>query len=89
MRQDTAQGAAELLDIGTGGVSAAVAVGECHHAIHGGRQGFARIAFGHAPGGVGGAIAGRHHGDVVARAHAAVFAHVAEKRGRVAALRQG
>ena len=39
------------------------------------------IAAGDQLGGVGGAVAGRHHGDVVARADAAVLARVAEEGG--------
>ena len=87
MHQHPAKGAAELLHVGAGSVSATLAMGERHHPIHAGRQRFALVAPRHQFRGVRGAIAGRRHGYVVARSHPAVLAHVAQERRGVAALR--
>ena len=64
--------------------------GKRHHAIDVRRQRFAVEAGGDQLGGMRGAVAGGHHRDVVARAHAAVFALIAEEgRHRRGARRAG
>ena len=88
MHQHAAQRAPQLIHVGTERVPAALAVGEGHHAVHVGGQSLVPVAVGDQLGGVGRAIAGRHHGDVVASAHAAVFARVAQEGGRFRRLRQ-
>ena len=75
--------APELLRVGPDGVSAAFAVREGDHAIDVGRQFRSPVAVGDQFGGVGGAIAGGDHGDVIASPHAAILAAIAEKRGNV------
>ena len=83
MVKHTPQSALQLFGVRPDGVAAAFAVRECHDAIDVGRQGGAGEAFGDADGCVGGAIGGRHHGDVVASAGPAVFSQVTAKCGNV------
>ena len=80
MHQHAAQRAPQLIDIGADGVSAAFAVRKGHNAIdirrqrlrpHSSRDRFRRMRR---------AVAGRHHRDVVPRAHAAVLARVAREK---------
>ncbi len=63
------------------GVAAAVAVREADHAVDARRQRVVFITAGDQFHGMRGAVAGGDHGDVVARAGAAVRAQVAAKRG--------
>ena len=74
-----------MIHIGTEGVAAAFAVREGDHAIDVGRQGLVFIAARDQLGGVRGAVAGGHDGDVVAGADAAVLALVAEESGGIGA----
>ena len=78
-----AKRAPQLLGIRPDGVPAAFAVRKRDHAIDVGGQGFAFEAARDQFGGVRGAVAGRHHRDIVARAHAAVLARIAHEGGRV------
>ena len=79
MVQDAGQRALQLLGIGADGMAAAFAVRKRRHAIHVGRQRFVLKAGRDQLGGVRRAVAGRHHGDVVARPYPAVLAPIAEK----------
>ena len=81
VRQHAGQSSAQLLGVGTDGMPAALAVRKRHNAIDVGRQGFTRVAGGNRGHGVRGAIGSGHYGDVVARAGAAIFPGIAEKRG--------
>ncbi len=88
VRQHPGQRAPKLFGIRPDGVAATFAVREGHHAIHVGRQRFAVEAARDQLGSMRGAVAGGHHGDIVARAHRAIRARITEKRGSIAARRQ-
>ncbi len=85
VHQHAAERAPQLIHVGTEGVPAAFAVGKRDDAIDIGRQRLAIVAARDQVRRVRRAIAGRHHGDVVTRAHAAILARVAEERGGIRA----